>query len=246
MQRQSFMMLGAASVVLGIYALDAPRSSAQAAKERVAFSPDGKTLASVISSLVADKALWLSCEVKLRDMATGKVKTILKGTQGRLFYPSCVAFSPDGKTLVCGCQSWYGKGEVIVWDFNAGTEKARLTSCVNSVAFSPDSKTLATGGVDEPIKLWDVASGKERTQLQGHTKSVWSVGFSPNGKILASGSANNSIKLWDVATGKELSTLKAHIKTVSWSCLAFSPDGKTLASASWDKTVKLWDMPPSR
>jgi WD40 repeat protein len=125
---------------------------------------------------------------------------------------------------------------------------------VPAAAFSPDCKTLATavpaeivseGGhnvlKDEgKIKLWDLATGKAQAILTGHTAEVWCVLFSPDGKLLATGSDDKTIKLWDVAKRKELATLKGHTDKVI--CLAFSADGKLLASGSADKTIKLWDV----
>ena len=85
------------------------------------------------------------------------------------------------------------------------TKMGRMLGVV-SVAYSPDSKTLASGSLDETIKLWDVATGKERATVMGHTDAVYanvySVAYSPDGKTLASGSFDRTIKLWDVTTGK--------------------------------------------
>jgi WD40 repeat protein len=105
-----------------------------------------------------------------------------------------------------------------------------------SVAFSPDGKTLACASLNS-IKLWDVASGKERASLNGHTDEVFSVAFSPDGKRLASAS-KHTVKIWDVATGKASISREG---SGFGPPLAFSPDGKILASGSL-----LWDVVSGR
>ena len=77
------------------------------------------------------------------------------------------------------------------------------TGYVVSVTFSSDSRMVASGSAyDGTIKLWEVATGKERATLKGHTERVFSVAFPADGKTLASGSYDKTVKLWDVKTDK--------------------------------------------
>jgi len=108
-----------------------------------------------------------------------------------------------------------------------------------AVAYSSDGRMLASGSMDNTVKLWDVASGRELKTLGGHTREVRSLVFSPDGKTLASGSSDGTIMLWDVATGIESKTLRGHTDSIF--LVTFSPDGSILASACEDKTIKLWD-----
>src|SRR5258708_2087906 len=121
---------------------------------------------------------------------------------------------------------------------------------VLSLAFSPDGKTLATGNKVDPtderagdgpsIRLWDVATGKARLTVKGHTDDIRALAFTADGETLASGSSDTTVRLWGVTTGKERATLKGHTRTVL--SLISTADGKMLASGSADHTVKLWDV----
>jgi uncharacterized protein with WD repeat len=192
----------------------------------VAFSPDGKVLASGSR----DKT------VKLWDTATGDLKRTLTEHTADVYD---VTFSPKGDLLASGSKD----KTVKLWDARTGKVVRTLeghTDIVRSVAFAPDQKTLASASVDLTVRLWDVETGKLKQTLEGHTKRVKSIAYSPDGSILASASSDQTIRLWDARTGKVVRTLEGH--TGDLECVAFSPDGKLLASSSHDTTVRLWDV----
>ncbi|MFM9812159.1 trypsin-like peptidase domain-containing protein, partial [Streptomyces scabiei] len=153
----------------------------------VAFSPDGRTLATASNDTT----------IRLWDVATGKTRTTLTGHIDKVW---SVAFSPDGRTLATASSD----ATIRLWDVTTGKTRTTLTGHtdeVYAVAFSPDGRTLASGGYETTIRLWDVATGNTRTTLTGHTSEVVSIAFSPDGRTLASGGYETTIRLWDVATG---------------------------------------------
>ncbi|MEZ4525691.1 MAG: hypothetical protein R2941_07210 [Desulfobacterales bacterium] len=203
----------------------------QGAVNTLAFSPDGKMLASGSD----DKT------IRIWDVEGGKEKTVLTGHSEPV---RTLDFSSDGRFLASGAGARSSSDHSIrLWDAESGKEKAQLTGHGDSVMcvhFSPDGKTLASGSWDKTIRLWDMETLQEKMRFTGHEAAVLSVSFSPDGKTLASGSWDKIIRVWDAETGKERAQLKGHEGPVPVLC--FSSDGKTLASGSWDKSIRLWDM----
>ncbi|MCK1389020.1 caspase family protein [Bradyrhizobium sp. 21] len=115
---------------------------------------------------------------------------------------------------------------------------------VYSVAFSPDGRTVASGDLNQIVKLWDLASGRELRTLAGHSRGVTSVTYSPDGLTMLTGSEDETVKLWETTTGRELMTFSGHSGGVY--CVTFSPDGRTVLSGSGDKSIKLWDVKSGR
>jgi WD40 repeat protein len=181
----------------------------------VTFAPDGRTVVSggadgtVRRWNLADPAALAHLDVRPDTL-------------------TAIALSPDGDVLA-----------------GAGPEGVRLLSAAGrkpigppfgtakGLAFSPDGQLLATAGSDKTIRLWDVASRRQRGAAI--TGPVSAVAFSPDGMLLASAGVDETVRLWDVTTGKPFGPpMRGH-------SVAFSPDGRLLASAADDGTVRFWD-----
>ena len=162
-----------------------PRTTNSDGVASLAFSPDGKTLA---SGRYRDLQLW--------DVPTATLTATL---EGHLHWISDVAFSPDGGILV---SSSY-RDPVRVWDVASATEIATLDGHkggARRVAFSPDGKTLAIGGThrDSTVRLWDVPNVRHKATLVGHRNGISDLAFSPDGRTLASGGEDGTVLLWEL------------------------------------------------
>jgi WD40 repeat protein len=162
----------------------------------IAFSPDGKTLASCSSNGAV--VLW--------DVATAKKKSDLgKNPNGA----HSVAFTSDGKTLACG--NFVRELTIKFWDVNTGKETRTIESKENasvlSMKFLPDNKTLAVGGIDSDglrdvnvrgayVALWD-ETGKQ-TALKGHFRAVFCVSLDRDATRLAASGLDKIVHVWEL------------------------------------------------
>ncbi len=122
--------------------------------------------------------------------------------------------------------------------------RTKLPGKINALDFSPDGRTLgaATGvtGLHGVALLFDVKSGKARSNLSGHRDILTDLAFSPNGKRLATSSYDKSIRIWNPENGNLLHELHGHNGAVHG--IAFSPDSSLLASAGADNSVRIWKV----
>ena len=192
----------------------------------VAFSPDGKTLAS--ASFDGTVRLWEVPSGKLLHVLTGHTNTV-----------HSVSFSPDGQTLASG--GW--ESTIRLWDPSSGTLKRTLTSpggVVGSAIFSPDGHILAVGGGDGIVYLWNTTTWQLEDTLTGHTHVIDFMAFSDDGSMLASASRDETARVWNMHTRQHIRTFAEHSHEVFR--VAFSPDGSTLASSTRDEIIRLWDL----
>ena len=197
----------------------------------IAFSPDGKMLASA------------ELQIKIWNPLNGEQLLILSSHSEDI---RSVVFTPDSKTLISGSSD----STIKIWNLSTGAEIRTLSGHsgkVMSVTLSQDGKTLASGswGGDNTVKIWDLPTGEPMHTFpsntgEGGTRGVLSVAISPNGSFVASGDTSGDIQIWDLSTKELIHTFIGHRGPVD--SIIITPDSKFLASASSDGTVRIWDL----
>ncbi|HTX44704.1 MAG TPA: hypothetical protein VMD48_00310 [Solirubrobacteraceae bacterium] len=246
-------------------------TASSSAVTTVAFSPNGKLLASgnaggavVLTDEASGKTLFtlpgtsLINQVTFSPGGTTLASATQRGTvvmwdlatrrmlgvlDGTAGAVNGIAFSPDGRLLALGNQN----GSVSIWNALTGRRLRTMRSdgsAVNDVAFSPDGATLAAAGADGTVVLWDPSTGRSERFLRGNRAAVNAVAYAPDGRTLAAASDDHTIIIWSASTGRVLHVLRGHTSFVN--DLAFSPDGRTIASAGADHLVILWDAATGR
>jgi WD40 repeat protein/DNA-binding SARP family transcriptional activator len=197
----------------------------------VDFSPDGRLLA--VTGDGARVTLW--------DTGTLARAAELKGLSG---FSQEVVFSPDGRLVAAGGDV-DGKQRVLVWDVRSRRPTGvELDVYGASLAFSPDSRLLAANGLEDPVEVRDMRTGRVVARLRTGD-AVRTVAFSPDGRLLAVGRYGGTVLFYSTRSWKPVGrALDGHDARVT--ALEFSGDGRTLATGAVDGTVRLWSVGTQR
>ncbi len=215
----------------------------------LAFSPDGKWLASVALESQSRTPFrpqqgFPPGVVRLWDVTTGKeLRTFL----GHRSHITSLAFVPNGegkaRVLVSG-----GMDDIRFWDLTTGQQLPRLidhATANTAVAVSPDGKVIASAGSDPHIFLWQAGDGKQLNQFKAHKGGTSWLAFINNKTLVSGGSSTPQrfprlrpndprepeddycLAVWDAASGKQLRKFGGSANLRSF---ALSRDGKVLAT----------------
>jgi len=210
---------------------------------RLAFSPDGKLLAT---------GTYRSSAIKLWETATGrKLRELTTGSGSSTMFAGVVAFSRDNQFVAAAGAD----NSVRVWEIASGREMQTLSGTQGTmmasvgvffVAFTPDNRLVT---VSDGIRVWDIKTGTELSKIESTSELM--AGFSgtdagltltPDGTQIIVTTFDSQVRFVDISTGREARRLKISDDNLSSLQLGFSADGHLLAAGIDDKHFRFFDV----
>lgn len=204
------------------------------------FSPDGRRLAAAVEEIVKSpdgRSVPSLLQVQLWNTATGAREATLPRARAPLL------FTPDGRTLVTGrttdASEWHELGQfpVVLWDVAARRARSVLpgeVAAANELALAPDGSFLVTGGLRQPVRIWDPRTGELLRTLPGSAGHV--LALAPDGSALVTGAARGDLLLWDPRSDAPRAQLVGAALGPT-----FSADGRVLLTAGTGTELQVWD-----
>lgn len=195
------------------------------------FSPDGNLLAT--SSDDGDDPMT----IRLWNWREGN---LVRGWKAHEATVSRVAFSPDGKILA-SC-SLGTKDNLAFWDPLTATKIKDLTgahSKIYSISFNQSGTCLASAGNDGILIVWDVKTGKLKSQFQIRSDRISSIAYRPGFENQLAACMARDVYIINSDTGDILESWQTNSQATS---LNFSPDGRYIAATEDTGSVYVWDV----
>jgi serine/threonine protein kinase/WD40 repeat protein len=192
----------------------------------VAFSPDGKILATADGFTKSDIDLW--------DAATGKKIGELKGHG----WVGSIVFWPDGKKFAAGNSD----NTIRVWDVASRKCLDVLRGQrgqVQRVALLPDNKTLVSGATDGTVCFWDTSVTHPLREYTTLPEKVRDWCFAPDSQSILTINPNGEVARW---TGADFQRKESLFDVGPCTCFCFSQDGHFLAIGSANGITSIWDV----
>ena len=195
----------------------------------LAFSPDGKWLASGGGepSRNGEIILWNAKDgILLHDLNRIHSDTVLG-----------LEFSPDGWLLASASSDKFAKiMDCQTWEVLKSLEGH--THHVMDVSWKTDGRLIATSGADKMIKTWDYPHGNRKKNVEGFDKEVTTVRFAGTTDQFITSSGDASLRLMD-SQGKEIKRF-GKIDDFQQSA-AISSDGNLIASGGEDGVLRIYE-----
>ena len=213
----------------------------------VGFSPDEQRI--LTTSQDGSALIW--------SVASGQSQPPFLGHTGPVYGG---AFAVDGRLVATAGYD----GRILLWDpeqlrpFDFGVLASDRrnppmpsealqghTAAVRDVRFSPDGHLLVSGGNDNTVRIWDVASRSLLKTLRGHGGRVLACALPTDLSYVLSGSHDQRALLWRLEAYEELRVYRSQILSGHRDAVlgaGFSPDGQRIVSASRDRTAQVWDV----